>query len=943
MRGKSGEFRGMRKQIAVLSEEVRGRSEEVSSLFPPRSSLFALPSKLLSAFCFLLSLTLLALPSSLLALDGLPFDGWQRINTGYCPAAGDRFECEVTVADVQPRSTAALFGTVREQEPERTFAFYVRQGGDDSSVVAYGDMARGGFFPRGKRVTLSVGPDGAMWTWEGGFGRIELMPGSARDGVTPLMIGDVNAARFVGESVPAGTGAAMTLHRFRVWRGGHTLIHDYEPEQNGLRDRCCDDRFLKIDPESGVEKVKVSVKNGIPNVQSVAVHDPSGRLTGKHVRSATVYTVRKGDDITVYYTLEPGYASQTKNPIVYLKISTDQRIDGTTLKTVRRLTENVPYRMWDAQKSAMVDCVCSNAIPVTADTVTLKDGQWYAVTGTVTTTNLKVSGAAHLILCDGAKMTATGGGDDAGVAVEAGNSLAIYGQSAGTGELVAKATEQGGHRGAGIGGAFRRPGGTVTINGGRVTATGGWDGAGIGGGCYAASGAVTINGGRIRATGGGAGPGIGSGYQATGAGGTLVINGGTVMAKWAPNAWGPDGKYHGDDIGRGFEASDESSVNVTIKGGSVSARTIENAPSNGVERVYCVTAKWSEEGRAGRLVVEGLGEYGTNDIYSVDGSVYLWLPDGAHRFTISDGTTTHRYCAVVHGRGVTVEPLGPVGFYVNGEDIGKTGAGEGWFYQEKTLSLTNAVKYVLSGEATNDEVQVKANADGATVVLSNAVVFASRRAALDVAQGAVLTVAAGQMLKTGTMPETLKYAQSYKGESCVLSAPGVPVTPGVPRGSYGTAEAATNALIGAYIDPADQVKNVLVPTALLETYRDFFDIEVTSVGASWALEAVLTPEARTNLVETATGATRQIPVAAIARLKPDVTTNVTVQGCAPGFFYSLYDGWALTNIVADANATNLNVLCGADAKVTFPEVKKPSDAAGFFKVGVGVTDNVGKR
>lgn len=51
--------------------------------------------------------------------------------------------------------------------------------------------------------------------------------------------------------------------------------------------------------------------------------------------------------------------------------------------------------------------------------------------------------------------------------------------------------------------------------------------------------------------------------------------------------------------------------------------------------------------------------------------------------------------------------------------------------------------------------------------------------------------------------------------------------------------------------------------------------------------------------------------------------------------------WAIA--WADANATNLNVLCGADAKVTFPEVKKPSEKSGFFRLGVGVTDNVGKR
>ena len=210
------------------------------------------------SYFHILTLHSASLPTGYTQLDKLEFNGGQWIETDYCPAAGDRFECEVTVADVQLNATAAVFGTVREGEPERTFAFYVRQDGDDSTVVAYGDMACGGFFPRGKKVTLSVGPDGATWTWEGGSGRIELMtPGFARDGVTPLLIGDANAARFVGGSVPAGTGAAMTLHRFRIWRGGLELLHDYEPCRNpsgeiGLYDALEKDenaRFKRLEPQ----------------------------------------------------------------------------------------------------------------------------------------------------------------------------------------------------------------------------------------------------------------------------------------------------------------------------------------------------------------------------------------------------------------------------------------------------------------------------------------------------------------------------------------------------------------------------------------------------------------------------------------------------------------------------------------------------------------------
>ena len=60
-------------------------------------------------------------------------------------------------------------------------------------------------------------------------------------------------------------------------------------------------------------------------------------------------------------------------------------------------------------------------------------------------------------------------------------------------------------------------------------------------------------------------------------------------------------------------------------------------------------------------------------------------------------------------------------------------------------------------------------------------------------------------------------------------------------------------------------------------------------------------------------------------------------GCTPGFYYSLYCGASLTSIAPDAEAANLNVLCGADGVVEFPMVKKPSEAAGFYKVVISVS------
>ena len=78
------------------------------------------------------------------------------------------------------------------------------------------------------------------------------------------------------------------------------------------------------------------------------------------------------------------------------------------------------------------------------------------------------------------------------------------------------------------------------------------------------------------------------------------------------------------------------------------------------------------------------------------------------------------------------------------------------------------------------------------------------------------------------------------------------------------------------------------------------------------------------------------PVAEIAALPMEATTNVVLTGCTPGFYYSLNSGTAVTNIAADAEAENLGVLCGADGVVEFPMVKKPGEGTGFFKVTISV-------
>ena len=197
-------------------------------------------------------------------------------------------------------------------------------------------------------------------------------------------------------------------------------------------------------------------------------------------------------------------------------------------------TQSVDYIDADGQEKTVTATVVTN------ETGTLSAG-WYVVTGEVSRGSITCNGAVHLILADGAKLTATGGEDQAGITVSGGNSLTIYGQIAQSGQLFAR----GGKYGAGIGGGNGFSGSNITINGGTVTANGGILGAGIGGGDGQFGSNIVINGGKVTANGGNGGAGIGGGAYASGS--NITINGGMIDAK--------GGEYGGAGIGGGDRGS----------------------------------------------------------------------------------------------------------------------------------------------------------------------------------------------------------------------------------------------------------------------------------------------------------------------------------------------------------------------------------------------------
>lgn len=245
----------------------------------------------------------------------------------------------------------------------------------------------------------------------------------------------------------------------------------------------------------------------------------------------------------------------------------------------------------------------------------------------------------------------------------------------------------GGSGSAGIGGSRSRSTGRITISGGTICAKGGLNAAGIGGGNYLGTdgevpGGVLIEGGVVEASSLFGASGIGAGREVTmGKGYDIRITGGTVLASEC-----------------GVAAATSVAFPVRITGGSVSGAVVnpQNDAGNVLRRVTV------PEVGVGSIAITGLPNgYGTKDITSVDGNVYLYLPDGDYAFTAGG----EKYMVRVDGADTVA--WRPLGVTVNGVDVLMC---DGYDPETQTLTITDKREYLLSG--TNTEGKVRIVLDG---------------------------------------------------------------------------------------------------------------------------------------------------------------------------------------------------------------------------------------
>lgn len=239
-------------------------------------------------------------------------------------------------------------------------------------------------------------------------------------------------------------------------------------------------------------------------------------------------------------------------------------------------SEFIEYRAWNNELSGIEPRHCEDFVVATNGIAAFDNGKWYVVDANILSDKrIVVYGTSHVILKDGARLTAA-----EGIEVENGMTLEIYGQTQGTGTIDANAP----YLASAIGSSWHKRCGTIYIHGGTINATGyspystpdGY-GAGIGGGDGGSGGSITIYDGTIAAIGSGCGAGIGSGSENSSGGtvgGAVRIYGGNVTAIGGRYAAG---------IGGGQSVVDGGTV--VIYGGTITAYSLRNGsgigPGNG--------------------------------------------------------------------------------------------------------------------------------------------------------------------------------------------------------------------------------------------------------------------------------------------------------------------------------------------------------------------------
>lgn len=264
---------------------------------------------------------------------------------------------------------------------------------------------------------------------------------------------------------------------------------------------------------------------------------------------------------------------------------------GKFYRSTLTMTSGNTYRVYTSGTAYTDETIPTDAVTITSTTTTWTGGKTYLVSGDVTISGsvaLSGEGDVNLILKDGALLTisgAIGGG---------GNTLNIYGQKEGTGELSAKRTDEepiailtknlnvhGGKITVPSSEQGIETGGTFTIYNGIINTTGTANG-------IMALGPMNVYGGEITATSTSGGAAISLYKEGSNDNCNLTISGGKVTAT---NTGSSYGIYNPENIiitGGTVEATGkEGNAGISAKNLSISGGTVTATGNGGGKGILC--------------------------------------------------------------------------------------------------------------------------------------------------------------------------------------------------------------------------------------------------------------------------------------------------------------------------------------------------------------------
>ncbi|MCL2054474.1 MAG: InlB B-repeat-containing protein [Oscillospiraceae bacterium] len=342
---------------------------------------------------------------------------------------------------------------------------------------------------------------------------------------------------------------------------------------------------------------------------------------------------------------------------------------------------------------------------------------------------LRLGNGATLALTVNGTNTLTAGSDRAGIQAPDGTTLTING----TGSLTAT----GGFLGAGIGGGNGQTGGNITIGSGTVVANGGNAAAGIGGGGASSGnggngGSISITGGNVTARGGASAASIGGGG---GAGGSVNISGGIVAAQGGANAAGIGGGRDGAGgtviINGGTVTATTSGVGGSGIGGGADANSPGTLSMNGGGVVIAASVQptgGSLTATSGILFDGNTGTFYGNEVIITDNVTIpaghtLTIPENAV-LTIPGGKTIHNNGNVINNG--FINRGGTYGTWTGAEPFGLTNIidlsaatpdalGIGWNFANNVYTIENNANVTVRGTTSGARSMVVNGTAGITL------------------------------------------------------------------------------------------------------------------------------------------------------------------------------------------------------------------------------------